>query len=210
MRNNKYVLLLRVADKSLLHGPYRGAFHNGLDTSVGCFNTHRPLPAFDFTKDRALDSHCLSFLRGEARSKYLFGFLTPEQLFKWFKAWQRKEMLRKSKIHGFSRDSFRINFIFVPDEDIGKFDNQCIFVHSDSVWIAGSLAFSTSDNSIRNKWDKLSNIKDYSVFESLSNVAVMNDEQDDTTQIEMPFDYDDDKDYDIEPVMLSDYMLRDY
>src|SRR5574343_373916 len=185
MRNNKYVLLLRVADKSLLHGPYRGAFHNGLDTSVGCLNTHRPLPRFDYSKDKHLDWHCQRFLKTEGRDSYLFGFLTPEQLFKWFKAWQRKEMLRKSKIHGFSRDSFRINFIYVPDEDIGKFDSQCIFIPSDSVRIAGSLAFSTSDNSIRNKWDKLSNIKDYSVFESLSNVAVMNDEQDNTTQIEM-------------------------
>jgi hypothetical protein len=116
-------------------------------------------------------------------------------------------MLRKSKIHGFSRDSFRINFIYVLEEDIGKFNNQCIFVPSESVRIAGSLAFSTSDRRIKEKWEELSNTQEHSAFMSMNLSDDTNNKQDDTTQIEMTFDYDDDKDYDIEPTMLR---VRDY
>lgn len=207
MRNDKWRLLLRVADQSLLHGPYRGSYRGYLDTNVGSLNTHRPLPCFDYSKDKPLDWHCQRFLETEGRDSYLFGFLTPEQLFNWFKERQRKEM---SKISGDNKDAFRINFIYVLDEDIGKFNNQCIFIPSESVRIAGSLSFTTSNRRIKKKWEELSNTQEHSAFQSLSNVAVMNDEQDNTTQIEMTFDYDDDKDYDIEPTMLSDYMLRDY
>lgn len=207
MRNSEYRLLLRVSDQSLLHGPYRGSYRKHLDTSVGDMNTHRPLPSFDYSRDKPLDWHCQRFLENGESSKYLFGFLTPEQLCNWFKQGQRKAMLDKLDRN---KDAFGINFIYVLEEDIGKFNNQCIFVPSESVRIAGSLSFTTSNRQIKKKWEELSNTQDHSAFMPMNIYSDTDKVQDSEQQIEMAFDYDDDKDYDIEPVILSDYMLRDY
>lgn len=202
MRNDKWRLLLRVADQSLIHGPYRGRYRGYLDTDVGSMNTHRPLPCFDYSRDKPLDWHCQRFLETEGRDSYLFGFLTPEQLFKWFREGQRKEMYKLAEEN---KDAFRINFIFVLDEDIGKFNNQCIFIPSESVRIAGSLSFTTSNRQIKKKWEELSNTQEHSAFMPVNIPDDTNNAQGSKQQIEMAFDYADDKDYDIEPTVLRDY-----